>query len=217
MQTSDLAASAEDRSRFFWWLAEWFLGPPQRDRLASLAAGDAAATPPQDELEAAWQALSRAVPDPDTMSLDEIGAEYTRLFSGIQEGLGPPPPFESVWREDRLMGEATVAVIEDYAQAGFADIEPEAGPQDHLAVELKFLALLALREAQAWRDGDSAGAENRQARQRDFLEKHLGVWVPPWAETIKTQARLPLFAALAALTQAALEHTRMELTEPVGA
>ena len=83
MHESDLAASAEDRSRFFWWLAEWFLSPPTRDRLAGLAADDADAAP-ADALGLAWRALAHSMPDPESASLDELGAEFTRLMSGVQ-------------------------------------------------------------------------------------------------------------------------------------
>lgn len=207
MNRDDLAASAEDRSRFYWWLAEWFLGPPDAERLASL--------PEADALEAAdgphWHALAQARPAADPASLERLGVEYTRLFSGMGEGLGPPPPFEAVWREDRLMGEATVRVNEAYAAAGFADIDPAAGPQDHLAVELKFIALLALREAEAWRAGDADAARRRVAQQRDFLQGHLAAWAPRWAEAVAGQAREPLFAALAGLLSPALGETGAEL------
>ena len=216
MQQSDLAASAEDRSRFFWWLAEWFLNPPSREMLAGLPEKEGEDSP-GDALDRAWQALARARPDPQSASLDELGAEFTRLVSGVQEGSGPPPPFESVWREDRLIGETTVAVIEAYLQAGFADIAPEAGPQDHIAVELRFLALLALREADSWRGGDTAGAEKRLDQQRDFLAHHLGTWAPCWADRVMADARIPLFSALAGLAKAGLEQALQELAEPVAA
>lgn len=215
MQQSDLAASAEDRSCFFWWLSEWFLNPPTQEMLSGLAGYEAVAEP-ADALDEAWQALACALPDPQSASVDELGAEFTRLMSGVKEGLGPPPPFESVWREDRLIGESTVAVIAAYAAAGFADIAPEAGPQDHLAVELKFMALLALREAQARRGGDTAVAEKRLEQQRDFLAQHLGAWAPRWADRVMADARMPLFAALAGLVKAGLEQARQELAEPVG-
>jgi len=214
MNQSDLAASAEDRSRFFWWLAEWLLNPPSQAQLATLpAAEEASPEVPDDALDRAWRALADATPNPETTSLDELGAEFTRLFSGVQEGMGPPPPFESVWREDRLIGESTVQVIEAYARAGFADIEPAAGPQDHLAVELKFIALLALREAEAWRAKDAVGAKKRLAQQHDFLNQHLATWAPRWADAISEQARVPLFAALAGLLKAGLEQAAAELLE----
>lgn len=209
MNQSDPAASAEDRSRFFWWLAEWFLGPPDAERLASLPEADALddADGPQ------WHALAQARPATAPSSLERLGVEFTRLFSGMQEGLGPPPPFESVWREDRLIGESTVAVIEAYAAAGFADIDPAAGPQDHLAVELKFIALLALREAEAWRSGDTDAARWRRGQQRDFLQGHLAAWAPRWVEAVAGQAREPLFAALAGLLSPALRETGAELED----
>lgn len=212
MNRNDLTASAEDRSRFFWWLAEWFLSPPTQEQLASLPVGGEAA-PPEDAMDRAWLALANAAPDLETTSLDELGVEFTRLISGISEGSGPPPPFESVWREERLIGESTVAVIESYARAGFADIAPEAGPQDHVSVELKFIALLALREAEAWQADDTAGAQQRLAQQRNFLRVHLTTWVPRWADAVIQQAQLPLFAALAGLLKAGLDQATTELAE----
>ncbi len=212
MTQIDYAASAEDRSRFFWWLAEWFLATPGRDALASLAM-PAETDPPSDAMDSAWRALANAAPDLETDSLDELGSEFTRLFSGVQESLGPPPPFESVWREDRLIGESTAQVIAAYAQAGFAEIAPEAGPQDHISAELKFIALLALREAEAWQAEDMAGAHQRLLQQRDFLNQHLTIWAPRWADVVIQQALHPLFAALAGLLKAGLDQAALELAE----
>jgi TorA maturation chaperone TorD len=126
--------------------------------------------------------------------------------------MGPPPPFESVWREDRLIGESTLAVIKAYVEAGFADIEPEAGPQDHIGVELKFLSLLALREAEAWKSGNDEMARKRVAQQQKFLQQHLGLWAPRWADSIIEQSREPLYAALAGLLKAGLAETQFELS-----
>ncbi len=209
MTDTDLAVSAEGRSRFFWWLAEWFLGPPDSDRIASLPAPES--DTPATALDAAWQTLARASPETDAATLERLGVEFTRLFSGMQEGMGPPPPFESVWREDRLIGESTVAVIEAYARAGFADIDPGAGPQDHAAVELKFMALLALREAEARRANETDKARRRLDQQRDFLGRHLTAWAPRWADAIIGQSREPLFAALAGLLKAGLDQAAAEL------
>jgi TorA maturation chaperone TorD len=208
MTHSDLAASAEDRSRFFWWLAEWFLHPPSPDQLASLAALEDAFPGDEEPFSVAWRAL--AAVGRDELDQDALGAEYTRLCGGLQVGHGPPPPYESVWREDRLVGEVTVAVLDAYTRAGFADIDPEAGPQDHLSVELKFIALLALREAEAWQAGDEEQANLRRHQQTAFLRGHLTAWAPRWAGAIRQLARHPLYAALAGLTQAALIQAEAE-------
>ncbi len=57
-------------------------------------------------------------------------------------------------------------VIDAYAKAGFSDIDPDASPQDHIAVELKLIALMALREAEAWRSENQAGARRCSPRWR---------------------------------------------------
>jgi len=213
MTQSDFKASAEDRSRFYWWLAEWFMKPPGSDEIASLAGMALPAVDAQaDALGAALRTLRDVAQTlSGKNSLDSLGAEYTRLMSGIQEGYGPPPPFESVWRENRLIGESTAAVINIYAQAGFADIDPEAGPQDHIGVELKFLALLALRESEAWVAGSEDIAQTRAAQQEAFLNQHLAAWAPRWADAIIQQSHEPLFTTLAALLKASLEQTHEEL------
>lgn len=214
MTQNDFSAAAEDRSRFFWWLSEWFISPPDQEKLGSIPQAGAASQPePADALDAAWRAVSNAAPRTDQISLDPLGVEFTRLLSGVQEGLGPPPPFESVWREDRLIGESTVAVIDAYARAGFADIAPEAGPQDHISAELKFMAMLALREAEAWQAEETTAARQRLTQQQDFLASHLAAWAPCWAEAIVQQTREPLFAALAELLKAGLDQTERELSD----
>jgi len=213
MNHSDFSSTAEDRSQFFWWLSEWFTGPPNLEKLGSLPVLEASSgTEAADVLDKAWQALSVAALHSRLVSLDKLGVEFTRLFSGIQEGMGPPPPFESVWCEDRLIGESAVAVIRDYAAAGFADIDLEAGPQDHISVELKFMALLALRESEAWKAGNTDIAQTRVSQQDVFLRDHLGAWAPRWAEAIIQQSREPLFAALAGLLKAGLAETQFELS-----
>lgn len=214
MTQNDFPSAAEDRSRFFWWLSEWFISPPDQEKLGSIPQAAAASQPePADALDAAWRAVANAAPRSGPISLDPLGVEFTRLLSGLQEGLGPPPPFESVWREDRLIGESTVAVIDAYTRAGFADIAPEAGPQDHISAELKFVAMLALREAEAWQAEETTAARQRLTQQQDFLASHLAAWAPRWAETIIQQAREPLFAALAELLKAGLDQTERELAD----
>lgn len=64
---------------------------------------------------------------------------------------------------------------------------------DHLVTELEFLAVLAAREARAVAEGRDAGPYRRAAR--DFLSRHLAVWLPELVERLKT-AGTP-YAALA--------------------
>ena len=78
---------------------------------------------------------------------DALQAEYTRLFlNGYPRTICPP--YESVYLEQRMHGEAAVAVAAAYAEW---EMKVEPGLIDHLATELEFLAFLASAESL---DGD---------------------------------------------------------------
>jgi TorA maturation chaperone TorD len=101
-----------------------------------------------------------------------------------------------VFREDKLPGEATIAVSAAYAEAGFEPPVPEAGPADHLGAELRFLALLCHRELEAWRVGDLASAAAWVERERAFLDDHVLQWVPQHCERLLALAEAPYHRAM---------------------
>ena len=53
-------------------------------------------------------------------------------------------------------------------------------PEDHLPAELEFMQFLAGKQAMAEAEGSDAGAYVRA--QRDFLDRHLTRWLPPFAK-----------------------------------
>lgn len=214
MNEEDISAAAEDRGRFYWWLAEWVLGMPSVTQLNGLRKMQTGLGLADSDLSGVLDDMITAARDvPDEAWETRLGTEYTRLFGGLMQESGPPPPFESVWREDRLMGDSTLAVIETYQAAGFADIDPTAGPQDHLGVELKFLSLMAFREHEAWRAADAAVARSRLEQQRAFLDQHALPWVPRWAARVEQDAREPLYRHLARLIPAWLATDRRAMAE----
>lgn len=87
-----------------------------------------------------------------------------------------PPPFESLYRNDTLMGDTTLAVMECYRQAGYGIIEAKTGPQDHITAELRFMAMLFYKEFEA--------AIEIQQHQQYFINKHVLQWVPQYCERI---------------------------------
>lgn len=57
-------------------------------------------------------------------------------------------------------------------------VRPEGDRPDHLAVELEFAYLLALKEARAREEGNASGLETTRAAHRTFLREHLARWAP---------------------------------------
>jgi putative dimethyl sulfoxide reductase chaperone len=85
--------------------------------------------------------------------------------------------------------------------------------EDTLTAELEFMQFLAAKQAQAEMEGISANAYQRA--QRDFLERHLAIWIPLVRAEINAKVTTPFFVALADLAEAFvaadLERVRREL------
>jgi TorA maturation chaperone TorD len=148
--------------------------------------------------------LADLPPDCDFYELaGRLAVEHTRLFGGIREGYGPPPPYESLWREGQVMGETAVAVACAYREAEY---QPggDGLPLDHVAEELRFVAALCNGEHEAMVEGRHADAEWARDRQSQFIGGHLVAWVPAYCESVARASQEPFFQALARATADAL-------------
>lgn len=133
-----------------------------------------------------------------------VSVEFTRLFRGVKLGYSPPPPYESVYREEDgcVFGELTVAVHREYRRFGF-DLTSGAGgePPDHISFELEFMHLLCSQEAEAWKIDNEDEALRLLQAQRKFLSEHLGTWLSKFCSEVREHDRLGLFRWLADLTE----------------
>lgn len=73
--------------------------------------------------------------------------------------------------------------------------------EDHIALELEFMRVMALRTATAWEAGNEAGAQRLEEVQRTFMADHLLRWVPTMMRDMRTFARTGLYLGLADLTE----------------
>lgn len=107
-----------------------------------------------------------------------IAVEYTRLFITAIPGL-PCPPYESIYREDTVMGNSTLGVIDSYSRAGLKVMENFHDLPDHIAVELEFLYYLASNE-------------NTEAYD-SFIREHFSKWVPKFCEEVEKNDRVGFY------------------------
>jgi len=152
-------------------------------------------------MDAALQALAGAPcadePAPlPASSEDDLAADFAAIY--LTHALRASP-HESVWRdEDHLMlQDPTFAVRAFYARHGVQAADWRQRPDDHLATELEFIALLLER------------GELREAAR--FLKTHLMTWLPQFAARVSQRAATPFYAALAGLTLTACEHCAARL------
>ena len=212
--TSQRRTAADTRSRVYWLLADFFRARPDPEFLARLAA------PPQDDeagrdvtAPALAQLRAMLVEDTPEAMAERLAPEYTRLLGGLKRGYGPPPPFESLYREAARPGAAIPTVMGAYLDAGFGVVDEALGPQDHVSAELKFMALACYRESEAWAQGATQEAIVWLERQRAFLDRHLLAWLPALCDALRAAAREPYFRHVADLAEAACRADREDLED----
>jgi TorA maturation chaperone TorD len=150
--------------------------------------------PPTPEDQQAWQAMAAAlayyIPDePAAADLDALAAEYAATYL---TGAYNVSPCESFWLdEDRLHCQQPMLDLRAvYAAAGLAAADWRKRPDDHLVLQLQYIA-------HALRRTPFAAADLAR-----MMDAHLLRWLPDFAGGIARRAALPCYAALARLTLA---------------
>ncbi len=136
--------------------------------------------------------------------LETVSVEFTRLFRGVKKHYSPPPPYESVYREEggRVFGELTVAVRSEYRRFGLDLANELSGePPDHISFEMEFMHLLCSREVTAWKRNDMDEALRFLKAEKEFSEEHLLTWIPGLCDKVREFDRIDFFRGLADLTE----------------
>ena len=165
-------------------------------------------------LLARWSQAYQQDNYPDT-ALKELQVDYTNLFTGMRKY--PVAPWESVYfNEERLVfQEQTMDVRAWYRQYGLEVINLKKEPDDHIGLELMFVAHLAGLGLAALEAENAPKFEEMLAAQRSFLAKHLFLWVPLWCEQILEFARTDFYRGLALVIRGALTELSHILGQPL--
>ncbi|MEX2252068.1 MAG: molecular chaperone TorD family protein [Acidimicrobiia bacterium] len=148
--------------------------------------------------------------------LDQLVAAYMALFE-VGVGGASCPPTESAWLANPHTG--NVAVIHSdlrrtYLRYGLRPAGPLKDTIDHATVELDVMSSLC--ESEAVSLGAGRPIERARRNQREFLNVHLGRWIPGFARAVERTDRHPAYTALARSTHAYLVHD-VELLAILGA
>jgi TorA maturation chaperone TorD len=146
-------------------------------------------------------------------NFDDLQTDYARLFIGPAKVLAPP--WESVYfSEERLVfQEQTLQVREWYRRFGLQAVKLYAEPDDHLGLELIFLAHLAQRGLTALEKNDRLELQTLLEAQWGFLGSHPGKWVPIWCEQVAQQATTDFYRGIAYMIKGTLSELSMWLLQ----
>ncbi|MDT3425534.1 TorA maturation chaperone TorD [Paenibacillus forsythiae] len=122
-------------------------------------------------------------------------AEYDRLMRGGGViGLKP--------REAALLGEAEefCNVIADvYASAGIVFKKCGDEADDHIAIELEFMAVL--HDRMLYNSFSAQSAMEQLRTQESFLKEHLLIWAPEFCERLRSATDSPLYLGLSRMLE----------------
>lgn len=133
-----------------------------------------------ESLTEQWRAVAAAV---DRWGVADIERAFNWCFMGVGTRVAP---WESVYvTGERLVFQpSTLAVREAYAEWGLAAKKRGSEPDDHIATECDFMAKLAQKAADAFRDGDGAGCKKALAASWVFLSDHLAGFAVQFARSL---------------------------------
>lgn len=154
--------------------------------------------------QAAYGQLAAALAElprpPTRAALDFLAADYAAIYLNHSYGASP---YESVWLDnDHLACQQPMFELrERYAAAGLTVTDWRKRYDDHLVCQLQYLRHRLLQPAPDWAD------------LAQFLDEHLGYWLPDFAQRLTQFAHTDFYAGLALVTWAWIERLRDLLAE----
>ncbi len=124
-----------------------------------------------------------------------------QLYLFIGAGTVLAAPWESVYfgKERMIFQEQTLQVRQWYSRFGLQVANLHNEPDDHIGLELEFVAHLANLALQAVDQKNDGSLEDLLQAQRDFLSEHLLRWEPAWANLVKKHANTDFYRGLGTL------------------
>lgn len=121
----------------------------------------------------------------DEQVLVRLSKEYAALFLGAG-AKNTAPLCESVYRGQSasLFQEPYFEVKKCYAEIGLQKDNDFSEPDDHLSLELAYMAKLCRLFIESREDTGGAGYRYLEI-QAEFIEKHLKLWVPAFLERLQ--------------------------------
>ncbi len=179
---------AQDRENLYRLLAACYREAPDAAFLGQLET-----SPLKEALAPAGVDLKEVLSElPAERRVETLAVEHTRLFAGPGKHISP---HESVCLSGggELIGSATHRVRQFMESADL--FLPADSPYlpDHLSVELDCMAELCARE--------HLNRENARTLQGEFLEQHLGRWIPAFCKQVCEESELIFYRAFAELTR----------------
>ena len=127
--------------------------------------------------------------------------EFVRLFNPSLHANCPPYGTEYTGAHVFMRAQQLADIAGFYRAFGLRVAADFRERPDHIATELEFMQVLALKEARALARRERAHAGICRRAQARFLQEHLGRWLAPYAAKLTAQDGEGFYARLASLAR----------------
>lgn len=205
MKTGQVSPAQECimRARLYRLLARLYRVEVDQAVLDELKASSAAQGNPGDLMASGMNAIVDYAKNADDNALTDLAVDYVRTFIGSgTDGHEAAYPFESVYlSEKHLMMQAPRDEVRAiYLSEGLDKADDWKVGEDHMALELEFMATLAERCAEAMDGGDDPEAARLLRCQRNFLSDHIAAWGRGLTADMRRCAKTAFYQGVADMT-----------------
>lgn len=212
----ELADLCRKRASTYAFLARLYRVEVDENLLAELKGMRFPAKTGNTKVDEGYRMIAKYLSNLKDDSITELAVDYVRVFIGHgMDAFSASYPYESVYTSEKrlLMQEARDEVLSIYRSCGIDKSDEWKESEDHIALELEFMQVLATRAADALGRGDEDTADTLLVTQRNFFEDHLGSWVPMLTLDMRKFAKTGFYTGLAVLTDGFLETDREFLSD----
>lgn len=161
------------------------------------------------EFNNGFETLSNYLKEADKRDLAQVEMELAADYAGLFLGLWGKPlhPSESVYRSKGhlLIQESRDRVLKIYRMMGVDKVSKFTEPEDHIAIELQFMAYLCRKVFEILEQDNINAVVEYLNVQKDFLKKHLAVWIPQFCQDIIQSSARGFYKGIAKITDKFVE------------
>ena len=192
MVQGDLKASMESRQLGYSLFSSLFYQEPTREFFEALSASD------EGDVLACYIKAKEAEGHTLESLATSVKCEFSALFLGMSAS--PVMTSESVYLSPShcLMQEQRDEVLSVYRAAGMKVEDSFREPEDHIAVELSFMAFMC-EACVCIEMGDEASLADNIETQAVFVRDHLLRWMPEFCSSVRKHKRVAFYAVVADL------------------
>lgn len=204
-RTDELSMLNKNRAAFYRLLSSLYWKELTSEQIEQLRYSNTDELGFDDQnMDDGWSDIETYLKDFNSGTRQDLAVDYAHTFLAAGNNDDKMAiPFESVFVSETglLMQEPRDEVCKTYYGEHVSPLDDLRTPEDHIAFELEFLAVMADRQNDALESGDYREALRNAEVQAAFHEQHLSNWIDVFCDAVEENCRTSFYRGVAKLTR----------------